>query len=145
MTQPHWPPLDGSLTVIPGFLDFHAERHPERAWALFPSRTDPTQAESISFGEFAKASHRFAHLVRPGRAGKDGEVVTLLIHCDTILYLAVLTGLIRAGIVVRAEVSLLKLLLRCSIPAATPSVPQKLPGGCRQPDREDWKSPPYHF
>ena len=40
-------------------------------------------------------------MFRPGRRGSEREVVILLIHTDTILYVSLLAGLIRAGIVVR--------------------------------------------
>ena len=101
MAQPRRPPLDGSLTVVPGFVDFHAEHNPDLPWTKFPSRADPTKAESISFAEFARASHRVAHYIRPHRQGGDGEVVAVLIHCDSVLYVAVIAGFIRAGVVVR--------------------------------------------
>lgn len=94
------PPHDGSLTVIPGFVDFHAEHNTDFPWAKFPSRTHHGQAEVITFVQFAQATHRVAHRARPHRHGSDGTVVTLLIHCDTILYVATLAGLIRANIVV---------------------------------------------
>lgn len=98
------PPLDGSLTVIPGFVDFHAQHNADFPWTKFPSRTHPGQADAITFVQFAQATHRVAHKVRPRRQGSDGEVVTLLIHCDTILYVATLAGLMRANIVVSALV-----------------------------------------
>ena len=96
------PPHDGSLTVIPGFVDFHAEHNADFPWAKYPSRSEPGAIEVITFSQFAEATHRVAHKVRPARQGSDGEVVTLLIHCDTILYVTTLAGLIRANIVVSA-------------------------------------------
>ena len=55
----------------------------------------------VFLAEYARATHRIAHLFRPGRAGADDEVVVAgLAHCDTLLYLALLPGLVRAGIVV---------------------------------------------
>ena len=94
------PPADGSITVIPGFVDFHAEHNPNRTWAIFPSEASPTETTSISFGEFARATHRVAHHVRPDRRGAEREVVALIIHTDAILYMAVIAGLMRAGIIV---------------------------------------------
>ena len=98
------PPADGSVTVIPGFVDFHAEHNPNRAWAIFPSQTSPTGTSSLSFGEFARATHRVAHRVRPDRQGAEREVVGLIIHTDAILYMAVIAGLMRAGIIVSHRV-----------------------------------------
>ena len=93
------PPLDGSITVIPGFIDFQAEHNPSLPWVIFPSRSG-SGTESISFAEFSLASHRIAHSIRPGRRGIDGEVVAVLIHCDVPLYHALLAGIIRAGLIV---------------------------------------------
>ncbi|KAJ3525806.1 hypothetical protein NM688_g8348 [Phlebia brevispora] len=99
-TAPKFPPLDGSLPVLPGFVDFHAKYNPDLPWVVFPSKQDPTKADSISYSQFAKATHRIAHGLRPNRSeGKDGDVVGVVIHCDSILYLAVLVGLVRAGFV----------------------------------------------
>lgn len=95
------PPLDGTLTVIPGLLDFHVQHNPDRPFALFPTRDHPSQASKVTFAELAKATHRVAHLARPNRLGREGEVIGLLINCDVLLYITVIQGLIRAGLVVR--------------------------------------------
>ena len=98
-TQP-LPPVDGSISVFPGFVDFHAEHNPARPWVLFPSFDDPSRPSSISFAELANATHRIAHRARPGRKGPEGSVIGLLINCDAILYATLLYGLVRAGLVV---------------------------------------------
>lgn len=94
------PPADGSITVVPGFVDFHAEHNPERAWAMFPSPKSPSEASTLSFGEFAKATHRVAHHVRPNREGAEREVVAIFVHTDAVLYMPLLAGVMRAGIIV---------------------------------------------
>lgn len=93
-----YPPLDGSLDVLPGFVDFQATHNPNLPWAKFPSIHDPTQATAISYAEMAKATHRVAHVVRPDRAGKEGEIVGILVNCDTVSYLALMIGMVRAGL-----------------------------------------------
>ena len=99
LPPPQLPPLDGSIPVLPGFLDFHAANNPNHPWALFPSVLEKgTQA--ISFSDLAAATHRIAHAVRPDREGVNGEVIALIIHCDTVLYVATLIGIVRAGFVV---------------------------------------------
>lgn len=98
------PPLDGSVTVLPGFVDFHAEHNPNSVWAVFPSLDDPNEKTCITYSELAQASHRIAHAVRPGRKGSEQEVVAILVNCDTVHYVTFLVGLRRAGIVVRAIV-----------------------------------------
>ncbi|KAI0087796.1 hypothetical protein BDY19DRAFT_1010558 [Irpex rosettiformis] len=98
MIPTNLPPADGSLTVVPGFIDYHAEHNPDRPWAIFPSDTSPAEATSISFGEFARATHRVAYHVRPVCKGTEREVVGIIVHTDAILYMAVIAGLMRAGI-----------------------------------------------
>lgn len=110
--DPKLPPLDGSIPVLPGFLDFHAEHNPDLPWVVFPSRQDPSSIDSISFGQFSGATHRIAQTFRPGRqASQDGVVVGVIIHCDSVLYLATLVGLIRAGFVVSTYITTLKNLI----------------------------------
>ena len=95
------PPLDGSLNVLPGFVDFHAEHNPFDPWVKFPSRSEAGKVDCLTFQDFAEATHRVAHAMRPVGTGRNGEVVAIVINCDAILYLALLAGLIRAGLVVR--------------------------------------------
>ena len=109
MADALWPPLDGSLSVIPDFIDFHEKHNASRPWAIFPSRTNPTNTETISFAEFAQATHNVAHAYRPGRKGPEGEVIGVLLNCDTVHYLAVSMGLVRGGLVVRNLVILVGL------------------------------------
>ena len=98
------PPLDGSLDVLPGFVDFHAAHNADYPWAVFPSSNGGI--DSISFSEFAKATHRMAHALRPDRVGADGEVVATIVNCDSVHYVALLVGLVRAGLVVSTLVVL---------------------------------------
>ena len=100
-----FPPLDGSITVLPGFLDFHAEHNRDRPFAQFPSISG-TGVTRVSFTELAETTHRIANILRPNREGADGEVVGVLIHCDVLLYVATLLGIIRAGLVVSPFLSL---------------------------------------
>lgn len=94
------PPLDGTITVIPGLLDFHAEHNPNCPWAYLAS-DEEHPVTSISFLEYSRATHRVAHALRPGREGPENERVALLINCDSVLYIAMISGMIRAGLVVR--------------------------------------------
>ncbi|KAI0079020.1 acetyl-CoA synthetase-like protein, partial [Panus rudis PR-1116 ss-1] len=93
------PPLDGSIPILPGFTDFHAEHNFDQPNFLFPSRSNPNETDSISFRQFAKATHRMAHLLRPNRRGKDGEGIALLVNCDTLLYAVLVVGAVRAGLI----------------------------------------------
>ncbi|KIP12189.1 hypothetical protein PHLGIDRAFT_371020 [Phlebiopsis gigantea 11061_1 CR5-6] len=93
------PPLDGSLPTIPDVADYVASRSPDRPWFVFPSKDDPKESAQISCAEMVEASHRIAHILRPGRKGPEREVIALLLNTDTVLYAAVLLGLLRAGFV----------------------------------------------
>ncbi|KAF7798276.1 hypothetical protein EIP86_009494 [Pleurotus ostreatoroseus] len=90
------PPLDGSITVLPGFIDFQATNNPNRTCVKFPSSDG---VSNISYQEFANATHRVAHALRPGRRGEEGEMVALVIHTDALFYMALLAGMSRAGLV----------------------------------------------
>lgn len=98
--SPVLPPLNGSLSLIPGLVDFHAEYNSTSPFFLFlfPDLSSDTLG-SISFLEFAQAIHRVAHSFRPGRKGEEGAVVAIIANCDTLLYHALVAGLIRAGLV----------------------------------------------
>lgn len=100
------PPLDGSITVLPGFIDFHAEHNPMNAWAVFPSLDDPEEKTYITYAELAHASHRIAHALRPGRKGPEQQVVAIVVNCDTVFYVTLMVGLRRAGMVVSSVLML---------------------------------------
>ena len=93
-------PLDGSLPTIPDIADFYAAYTPDEPWLVFPSKDPSQDIMHISFAEMAQASHRVAHILRPRREGPEREVIALLLSTDTVLYVAVLLGLLRAGLVV---------------------------------------------
>jgi acyl-CoA synthetase (AMP-forming)/AMP-acid ligase II len=104
------PPLDGSIPTLPELADFHAKHHPTLPWLSFPSKRHPEEIVSISFAEMAAASHRVAHILRPGRAGPEREVVALLLETDTVLYVTTVLGLMRAGCIVRRATSSFQLI-----------------------------------
>lgn len=97
------PPRDGTITVMPGFIDFQAQHRPDRPWVVYPSKSELQDTESITFAEFAAATHRIAHFVRPERSGSESEVVIIIVNCDIVLYAALLGGMMRAGVIVRTS------------------------------------------
>lgn len=106
---PVYPPMDGSLTLR-GLVDFNAQNNPTLPLFIY-SETVGSVTE-ISFLEFARASHRVGHLIRPGRTGPEGEVVALIANTDSLLYEALFSGMMRAGIVVsRIEIEAICLKL----------------------------------
>ncbi len=92
------PSLDTFITV-PGLLDFHYTHNTSRPVFVFAK--DGEDITEISFLEFVRASHRLAHIVRPGRTGPDGTVVAVVALADTLVYEAIIAGVVKAGLVVR--------------------------------------------
>lgn len=100
-----FPPVDPATLDLPGLLDWQARNNPHLPWAVTPDSKSHTSAtRSITFAELAGAAHRVAHRVRPNRRGEDGQVVALLINCDTVQYVAMILGVMRAGLVVSSPV-----------------------------------------
>ncbi|KAJ3543082.1 hypothetical protein NM688_g5900 [Phlebia brevispora] len=97
--SPVMPPLDGSINLVPGFVDFQAQNNPEKPWVIYPSRDSPTGTSSISFLELSKAASRIARYVRPGGPTSEREVVAVLVHTDTLLNVVLLIGMMYAGLV----------------------------------------------
>ncbi|CCM03416.1 uncharacterized protein FIBRA_05547 [Fibroporia radiculosa] len=94
---PTCPPLDGTVDVLPGFLDFHARHNPSKPMWRFPP-LEP-QPDVVTYSQFADATHRIAHAVRPGRTGTERVVVAIFVHCDTLFYYALMIGIIRSGFI----------------------------------------------
>ncbi|TFK46704.1 putative aminoadipate reductase [Heliocybe sulcata] len=92
------PPLDGSIRVYPGFADFHHKHNSRRTCAQFAS-DETGEIVRVTFEEFARASHRIARALRADGRLKNGEVVALIALCDTLMYMAMLVGMTRAGLV----------------------------------------------
>jgi acyl-CoA synthetase (AMP-forming)/AMP-acid ligase II len=98
---PVYPPLDGTV-LLPDLPDFNLQHNP--TLPAFVYSLAPNSNTQISFLEFARACHRVAHAVRPNRAGPEGEIVGLIANTDTILYLALVAGMVRAGVVVSINI-----------------------------------------
>lgn len=96
---PLLPAVDASTRVLPDLYDFHAEHNPGLPWAVYPASNNTIS--SISFSEIVRASHLAAHSLRSRDNDTARDVVVMLIHCDTILYVTMLLGIARAGMVVR--------------------------------------------
>ena len=123
------PPVDGSLHPLHGLTDWQAEHNPARPFAIFPKDGASGPAMSISYLEFAYATHRMAHALRPNGIGDDGEVVAIIVNCDTLLYQTLFVGMARTGWVVRSSFFYpLHALDQCF--SAIPHVSQKFSGGC---------------
>jgi hypothetical protein len=94
---PVYPPLNGTV-LLPDLPDFNLQHNAALPAYVYSSM--PGFVTEISFLEFGRACHRVAHAVRPNRAGPEGKVVALIANTDTILYQAIVAGMVRAGVVV---------------------------------------------
>ena len=141
-SHPAFPPLDGSIPVLPGFVDFQAEHNPDRPWAIFPSGD---HVESISFKQFSDATHRAARAFRPGGSLAKGEVVAVIALCDSMLYIALVTGLVRAGYVVSETYfsSRIEVTSGLKSVSAIPSIAEKFRCSACEHDGEVWVPPCY--
>ncbi|KAJ7257509.1 putative aminoadipate reductase [Mycena haematopus] len=94
--SPSYPWADVPM-LVPDIIAWNAENYPTAPSYLF-APTDPSApVVTISQLEFSRATQRVAHLVRPNREGSDGEVVAVIALSDSVLYLAILTGLMTAN------------------------------------------------
>ncbi|GJE92597.1 acetyl-CoA synthetase-like protein [Phanerochaete sordida] len=98
MASPCLPPIDGSLCTLIALLDFNAAHNADWPYVVLPEHEDSQSLQAISFAEMARASHHIAHLLRPGREGPD-EVVAIVLNTDMPIYILVVLGLLRAGLV----------------------------------------------
>ncbi|KAF7968306.1 hypothetical protein HWV62_2396 [Athelia sp. TMB] len=91
-----YPPLNGTV-LAPNLVDFNIDHNAELTAFVFSD--SPGSVTKISYLEYGRAAHRVGHLVRPGRTGPEGQVVAVIANLDTLLYAALVAGMIRAGIV----------------------------------------------
>ncbi|KAG6861818.1 hypothetical protein C0995_011700 [Termitomyces sp. Mi166 len=83
--------------LLPDIIDFNIINNPKQPFYIF---ADPRKGHQvITQLEYGRAAHRIAYKLRPQRAGRDGEVVAILAHTDTIIYSAIISGAIVAGLV----------------------------------------------
>ena len=93
------PPIDGSVT-LPETIDFHRKHNPTVPVYVF-IEDGASNITNVTHLEFGRACDRVAHYLRPGRRGPEREVVAVLALSDSLLYQAVVIGIMRAGLIVR--------------------------------------------
>ncbi|KAF8075758.1 putative aminoadipate reductase [Lyophyllum atratum] len=98
-TPPPVLPLIDENLFIPDAIDFNLDNNPEQPFFIFADPQAPNGVGVVTHREFGRAAHRIAHVLRPDRAGVDGQVVAFIALADTILYQAITVGLIVAGFV----------------------------------------------
>ncbi|QRV95194.1 acetyl-CoA synthetase-like protein [Ceratobasidium sp. AG-Ba] len=91
------PPPDGSVP-IGSVIDFHMQHNPNHTWAVLAD-ADGGPPTHVTYEQFGQAIHRAAHILNPGAYLPRGTKIGILISTDTIMYLALIFGAMRAGLV----------------------------------------------
>ncbi|KAJ7754149.1 hypothetical protein DFH07DRAFT_743950, partial [Mycena maculata] len=90
--------LSPSPGTIPDLVAQNLKSIPSDPFYIYAD-LECSEIVTITHLEFGRATHRAAHLLRPNREGRDGEVIVILAESDTILYHAILVGLMTANFV----------------------------------------------
>jgi hypothetical protein len=98
-------PISAALTTtltLAEVIDHHAAHNAELTFAFFPAADPADEPERVTYLEYGRATQRFARAVCAGGdvPVKRGEVVGILANVDSLLYMAAVGGLIRAGLTV---------------------------------------------
>ncbi|QRV95000.1 AMP binding enzyme [Ceratobasidium sp. AG-Ba] len=91
------PPTDGSVPLN-HIVDFHLRYNPQHPWAVLAATEDHPEV-TVTYEQLAHAVHRAAHIVNPGASIPQGTNVGILATADTIVYLTLILGVSRAGLV----------------------------------------------
>ncbi|KAF8601146.1 acetyl-CoA synthetase-like protein [Ceratobasidium sp. AG-I] len=91
------PPTDGSIT-LERIIDFHLDNNPSHPFAVLYDVHSRSQS-TITYKQLAHAVHRAAHIINPGASIPQGTNIAIFISTDTIMYIALVLGAMRAGLV----------------------------------------------
>ena len=97
------PPTNGSLPLNK-LVDFHLVNNSEQPWVVL-SATESTPETTVTYKQLAYAVHRAAHIINPNGSIRQGSKVAIMATTGTIVYLAIILGVMRAGLIVRISVS----------------------------------------
>ncbi|KAG6902731.1 hypothetical protein C0995_012395 [Termitomyces sp. Mi166 len=125
-TPPVLPVLNEDL-FVPDAIEFNMANNVTQPFYTFADFDAPGRTKTITHLEFGRAAHRVAHLLRPNRDGADGKVVAVILQADTILYQAIVAGLIVAGYVASTLFPRLDISLTAPV-QPFPMSPRNTPG-----------------
>ncbi|KAG8763161.1 hypothetical protein FRC11_005892 [Ceratobasidium sp. 423] len=94
------PPTDGTV-ALNQLVDYHLVRNPDCGFAMLVNVSDDPKEKPIpvNYEELAHATHRAAHIVNPGSMLPQGTKIAILTSTDTIVNVALVLGILRAGLV----------------------------------------------
>jgi hypothetical protein len=98
------PEVTTALSAVE-LIDYHLEHNPDYPFAVYPSSNPNAEPDEIPFLEYGRATHRVARLLCAGGEVpvRKGEVVGVVANTDSILYMAVVGGIMRAGLTVSSS------------------------------------------
>ncbi|KAF8217447.1 hypothetical protein K438DRAFT_1656334 [Mycena galopus ATCC 62051] len=91
-------PSSLSPETIPTLVARNLDKIPSDPFYIYAD-LESNEIVTITHLEFGRATHRAAHVLRPNREGQDGKVVAILAESDTMLYHAILVGLMTANFI----------------------------------------------
>ncbi|QRV95150.1 AMP binding enzyme [Ceratobasidium sp. AG-Ba] len=91
------PPTDGSLP-FGSVVDFHLTHNPQHPWAVL-SRMSNKPETTVTYEQLGHAVHRAACVLNPDGSLPRGTRVGILISTDSVVYITLVLGAIRAGLV----------------------------------------------
>ncbi|KAF8610848.1 acetyl-CoA synthetase-like protein [Ceratobasidium sp. AG-I] len=94
------PPSDGTVP-LGSLVDYHLQNNPEREFAVLvdaPEDRDESPVP-VTYRHLALAVHRVAHKVNPTAKLPQGTKMAILTSTDTIVNIALVLGILRAGLV----------------------------------------------
>ncbi|GAW10245.1 pre-mRNA-splicing factor ATP-dependent RNA helicase PRP43 [Lentinula edodes] len=86
---------DESQLNLPDLLDFNLEHNPDFPLYVYPNADSSTT--EIKAREFVRAAHRVGNIVRGN--SEPGDIIAIVANADAILYTALITGIMKAGLV----------------------------------------------
>ncbi|KAJ6611012.1 hypothetical protein B0H10DRAFT_1953401 [Mycena sp. CBHHK59/15] len=92
-------PPESFPMLIPEAVTSNSQTNPGGLFYTFAELEPSTEVINITHLEFGRATHRAAQILRPNREGSDGQVVAFIALSDTVLYHAILVGLITANLI----------------------------------------------
>ncbi|CAE6460182.1 unnamed protein product [Rhizoctonia solani] len=94
------PVTDGSV-ALNQLVDYHLGRNAECGFAMLVDISDSPNEQCllVNYKQLAHATHRAAHIVNPSLTIPQGTRVAILTSTDTIVNVALVLGILRAGLV----------------------------------------------
>lgn len=91
-----------SQLYLPDVLDFNLANNPNHPIFVFPNDASPGTLTKISMLEYVRACHRAGIAV--SSSTQPGDVIGVIANVDSLVYSALLVGMMKAGLVVSVPI-----------------------------------------